>query len=250
MAQLLDTDPRVPAGDGRVPGTGECHLWSAPIRSPHEWAGALSPEEGARAGRLPAGVARDTFVTSRGLQRLIGSHYLGTAPEHVRIVRTCAHCGADHGRPRFAGAGIDYSVSHTRSWVLIGVVSEGLVGIDLDTAPSGRTVDKLIPKTLTPREQNVLARTPEDERPAAFVRLWTRKEAAVKLAGRGLAAGLNHMDAGGPTLLEAGDLPDGWPTDVIHLLDLPVGDGHVAAVAGTRRIHRVVPCRAVRPSAG
>ncbi|MBT2401572.1 4'-phosphopantetheinyl transferase superfamily protein [Streptomyces sp. ISL-100] len=240
MEQLLDTVEQ-PAGnayfdEGRAPTTGECHLWCAPIGTHHGWMDVLAPEERVRASQLPAGSARDTFVTSRGLQRTMGAQYLGAGAEQLRIVRTCPRCDVDHGRPRFDGADIDYSVAHTRRWVLLAVVSEGLVGVDLDTVPARRVVDRLAPTMLTPGEQESLERTAESERATAFLRLWARKEAAAKLTGRGLAASIAQLDVTEATLAA----PPTGGVAAIHLLDVPAGDGHVVAVATTHRIDHVL----------
>ncbi|WP_371659206.1 4'-phosphopantetheinyl transferase superfamily protein [Streptomyces sp. NBC_00280] len=248
--RLRDARPRGAAA-GVVPGPGTCHLWAAPVASHRTWRDVLTAEEESRAAALPDGPARATYVTSRGLQRRLGSHYLRTAPQDLRIVRTCAHCdtGAEHGRPRFEGAepgGIDYSVAHTRHWVLAAVVSDGLIGVDVDTVPGPDTVDRLARKALTPGERAGLADLAPGERAAGFLRLWTRKEAGTKLAGRGLAAPLAHLDATGPTLRAAGALPEGWPTVPIRLRDLPpvgpLGGDHRAALATTERIrHLALP---------
>ncbi|MGW1601056.1 4'-phosphopantetheinyl transferase family protein [Streptomyces eurythermus] len=241
---------------GVPPGPGELHVWAWPVPAYPVWGGLLTEEETAHADALPDGPARATYVGSRGLQRALGSHYLRLPARGLRIDRTCAHCGAEHGRPRFtAGAGrLDYSVAHTRDWVLAAVVSGGLVGVDVDVVPDAETSVRLARKALTERERQALAGLPEEERAAGFVRLWTRKEAGGKLAGRGLAARFDHLDAAGPTLRRAGELPDGWPSDDIHLLDLPpVGPlrtGHLASVASTRPIRRVLlPAGWDQPSA-
>ncbi|MFE6162218.1 4'-phosphopantetheinyl transferase family protein [Streptomyces sp. NPDC056486] len=158
----------------------------------------------------------------------------------MSIDRTCAYCGAGHGRPRFAGAQLDYSVSHTRDHVVVGVVSEGLVGVDVDTVPRRDTVDRLATKALTPHERGVWDRLPEDQRPAAFVRLWTRKEAAVKLTGHGLAAALSALDANGPELVVSGRLPASWPPHKVHLRDVRWRAGHVLALASTSPVQHVI----------
>lgn len=226
---------------GRLPGQGECHLWSAPIGAPYGGRDLLSPGELRQADDLPDGTPRATFVTSRGLQRLLGSHYLGADPQALRIDRTCAHCGAGHGRPRIPGARLDYSVSHSRGHIVVGVVSEGLVGVDVDTVPSQATVDRLVRKALTPYEHSVWAQLPEDRRPAAFVRLWARKEAAAKLTGHGLAAAQNALDVDGSELVLSGQLPESWPHHEVHLRDVPWRDGHVLALASTSPVRHIVP---------
>jgi len=224
----------------RLPAPGECHLWAARPGPDGRWSDFLSPSERVRAAALAAGRARDVFTTSRGLQRLVAVHYLRTSARGIRIVRDCAHCGAGHGRPRLAVDGLDYSVAHTRSWVVLAAVSEGLVGADLDEVPNLGIVGTLAPRALTPCERNWLQRTPEEERPAEFLRLWVRKEAVAKLTGHGISAGLGRIDVRGTTALLGGNPPAGWPPGALHLLDAPFHDGHLLALAATRQIECVV----------
>ncbi|WP_181442155.1 4'-phosphopantetheinyl transferase family protein [Streptomyces tateyamensis] len=228
------------------PRPGDCHLWAWPVTSSPTLRTLLTQDEATHADTLPPGPPRATYTTSRALQRTLASHYLGIPAHQLHIDRTCHHCGAAHGRPRLPAAigQLDYSVAHTRHWVLAAVVSQGLIGLDIDTTPDPQTTRRLSRNTLTVSEQQELARLPEAARAAAFVRLWTRKEAGSKLTGHGIAARFAHLDAAGPTLRPAGDLPAGWPQDAVHLHDLPpsgpLGTGHHAALATTSRIERIL----------
>lgn len=178
------------------------------------------------------------FIASRLSQRLLAAHYLGTTPAAVTIVRDCQHCGGDHGRPRVPGASWDYSVTHAGDWLVLAVVGQGLVGVDLELTPQRDVVD-LATSTLTPAERTGLAAAPDpaDE----FVRLWTRKEAVVKLTGHGLAAELTRLDVTGPAAAVT-QPPAGWPAVPIHLLDLPWAAGARAALATTGPVRTVTWC--------
>jgi 4'-phosphopantetheinyl transferase len=232
--RIPGTEARPSAVDA-LPAAGACHVWSVSVRARPGWEALLAPEEAARAERIAPGGRRDLFVTSRAAQRLVAVRYTGGAARLVRVDRTCERCGADHGRPRVVGAGYDYSVAHTRRRVLIGVVARGRVGIDLDTAPAPVLPAGLVARTATPGERAALSRLPPGERPEAFSRLWSRKEAAVKLTGHGLAARLDRIGVRGRLALPEGDPAEDWPAYRVHLLDVSV-QGHVAAIASTHRI--------------
>ncbi|EKV29817.1 4'-phosphopantetheinyl transferase [Caenispirillum salinarum AK4] len=80
-----------------------------------------------------------------------------------------------------------FSLSHCAAGVGIAVRRGADVGIDVEDA--ARLDDDLLPlarQVATAAEANVLADTPADMRRAAFLRLWTRKEALLKGAGTGL----------------------------------------------------------------
>jgi 4'-phosphopantetheinyl transferase len=200
-------------------------------RSESEWLALLDAEETERLSLLIAGEARDTFATSRAVQRLIGARYLDLPPEEVRIARDCQYCAGNHGRPRFPGAAIEYSVSHTKEWLLVAVTGTGLVGVDVESTALDRDVGRMASVVLTETEQERFAQLPERMRARWLVRSWTRKEAAMKLVGLGLAAPPGELDVAG-RVLSVGDVPR-WPDVRIFLRDLPAPPGHAAALAST-----------------
>ena len=213
------------------PAPGEFHTCLVPVRRRPEWLALLDAEEGERLSRLAAGEARDTFATSRAVQRLIGARYLGVPPAEVRITRDCQYCAGNHGRPRFPGAAVEYSVSHTKEWLLVAVTGAGLVGVDVESTTLTCDVDRMAAVVLTAAEQEHFAGLPGRARARWLVRSWTRKEAAMKLVGLGLAAPPGKLDVTG-RVLSVGDVPR-WPDVRIFLHDLPAPPGHAAALAST-----------------
>lgn len=237
-ADRSDADFRAPG----PPAPGEVHTCLVPVRPRPEWLALLDTEETARLSRLAAGVARDTFATSRAVQRLIGARYLGLPPAEVRIVRDCQYCAGDHGRPRFPGAAVEYSVSHTSEWLMTAVTGTGLVGVDVESTTLTCDVERMAAAVLTAAEQERFARLPERARARWLVRSWTRKEAAMKLVGLGLAAPPGKLDVSGP-VLSVGEVPR-WPDVPVFLRDLPAPPGHAAALASTiepSAVHAVPP---------
>lgn len=210
---------------------GQCHAWMIPVRPRPEWIIWLDARERERLNALGPGYAADILVTSRAAQRLIGSRYLGLPAQSLRINRVCGFCGALHGRPRFEGADIDYSVSHTKDWLLFAVVGQGLVGADIDRLDPGQDPEGLAAVTLSPSERRSFERLPGTERAGSFLSSWTRKEAAMKLTGHGLAAVPSRVDVSGPQVAVNG-VPD-WPDTPVHLSDLQAPAGHTAALATT-----------------
>jgi 4'-phosphopantetheinyl transferase len=223
---------------GTAPDDGECHVWPIPVLARTSPPGLLSPSEIMKVDRFRSHHARSVFIASRLSQRLLAGHYLDATPAAVTIVRDCRHCGADHGRPRIFGASFDYSVSHAGDWLVLAVVGHGLVGVDVELTAQ-RAVADLAESTLTPAERERLASAadPVEE----FVRLWTRKEAVLKLTGHGLAAELTQLDVTG-AVAAATAPPAGWPDGPIHLLDLPSAAGTRTALATTSPIHTVTWC--------
>ncbi|MEV6964629.1 4'-phosphopantetheinyl transferase superfamily protein [Hamadaea sp. NPDC051192] len=227
-------------GAASAPPAGVCHLWPIPVAGRTRWISDwISDEEWAQADRFVAEHARRTFLTSRSAQREVAARYLGVTPDAVPIDRTCRRCGGPHGRPTVPGP-IDLSVSHTREWVVLAVVGAGRVGVDLEHEATTRDLDSLT-GTLTAAERAEFAEVPPPDQVGWFLRRWTRKEAAVKLTGHGLAVRFDALDTRGPLAIADGVAPD-WPTEDIHLTDVRAGGGLVVALATTVPLRSVLLC--------
>jgi 4'-phosphopantetheinyl transferase len=185
--------------------------------------------------------ATEVHLTSRAAQRLILARYLGVAPDAVTVDRTCDRCGdPQHGRPHVPGARLDYSVSHTRAWVMVAVVGDGRVGADLDARPADHDLDDLAAAALTPAERRAWRRVPARDRADALLAYWTRKEATTKLTGHGLTIPLRDLDVTGtrPTLLTS-DPSVRLPYPRPYLTHVPAPAGHSAALATTTHVDQV-----------
>ncbi|HXS65875.1 MAG TPA: 4'-phosphopantetheinyl transferase superfamily protein [Streptosporangiaceae bacterium] len=240
---------------GAFPAEGICHLWPTPTTNADRYQALLDQAELERADRYRVAHAKDTFIVSRAAQRLVLARYLGCPPADIKVARDCKHCGsADHGRPYIAGTTLDFSVSHSKGWLLLAVVASGKVGVDLE-AVSDRAAQDLPDRIFAPAEQHQFLLVDRSQRAAHFMKIWTRKEAAVKLTGHGLAAPLSDLDVTGPTVTVSPP-PPSWPQRPIHLTDLPTQadleptPAAISAAAPTFRaaLATTVPIRAIHLS--
>ncbi|GAA2427583.1 4'-phosphopantetheinyl transferase family protein [Streptomyces macrosporus] len=221
------------------PGPGRLDLWV--LRQP--WTrlpgdplvvSELDERERARADAFVRTHDRLLYLSAHiALRRLLAA-YLRIPPGEIRFVREpCPGCGKPHGRPAVAGEPppLHFSLSHSHGLALFGVAAEP-VGVDVERLPAAETVE-LCSSALHPAEQEELARLEPHERPAAFGRLWTRKEAYLKGLGIGLGRDLaaDYLgEHGGP---DAPPGPEGWT-----VRNVSCGSSHVlhvaaAAVRGT-----------------
>ncbi|MFG2594673.1 4'-phosphopantetheinyl transferase family protein [Streptomyces sp. NPDC048462] len=213
-------------GPEPVPRPGVPALWTVDpqrdgVRAQRLAPGILDAAELSRAGTLAVEADRLCFVASHVALRMLLGARLGIAPAAVRLTReACPSCGGPHGRP--ATDGVHFSLSHTRGVALLAFADEP-VGVDVERVPAAGIVAEIGDK-LHPAERRELAALPEQERPAAFVRAWTRKEAYLKGTGAGLAGGLSHDHVGTGPLPQPG--PDGWT-----VTDVAAPRGYAAAVA-------------------
>ncbi len=195
----------------------------------------LSDEERGRAGNYQSASARELFVASRALQRLLGGRYLDRAPASIEVSRQCQLCErpGQHGRPFLPDAGgLDFSVSHSGSTVALAYSWGCRVGLDLEVLDRRLDVAALSERVLSDSEAVPFHGMPEDAQRPAFLRLWTRKEAVLKLTGHGLAVPLSEVHVAGDTA-QVSPVPDGWPETPIWLTDLAFDDTQLASLAST-----------------
>lgn len=127
---------------------------------------------------LCAGVALDAALRTVGLRE-----------RTVRLARNA------HGKPSLA----DYpqwhvNLSHSGRWAVC-VLSSAPVGVDVQQHRPIAAL-KVAERYFSPEETRELRCLPQQERTAAFFRLWTRKESLLKAVGTGLS-GLSTVTAEG-----------------------------------------------------
>ena len=157
---------------------------------------------------------------ARALVLRLAAHVAGTAPERLRL---------DHepsGRPYIQGITVHVSLSHTRGVVAVAASTAGPVGIDVEVVRPF-AFEPLARRWFPGPENEWIARCVPAERSAAFLWLWTRKEALGKVVGRGLA--------GGSGLEREVGVPEHWPiadaaADSIQLGSIP-GEHLLAAAS-------------------
>lgn len=185
----------------------------------------LTDDERARAARYLDAHVSDTFLLSRGwLRRLLGER-LGLAPRDVPL-----RVG-EHGRPEVADTPLVFNVSHSGPLVLFSFARDVQLGIDVERLRSDLAWAEIAARYFSTAEQAELAALPERDRPLAFFRCWTRKEAYLKAKGAGLTFPLSRFDVtldAEPRLLRTeidGDCVGDW-----HYAELSPADGFVASV--------------------
>ena len=99
------------------------------------------------------------------------------------------------GKPGLVGSGIDFSISHSGSWVWAAFCREAAVGIDVEEVRRLDDLDDLI-DVLHPVEAAAIREVAADEAHTAFFRCWTRKEALLKALGEGMARRLDSFCVG------------------------------------------------------
>ncbi|HEX7010275.1 MAG TPA: 4'-phosphopantetheinyl transferase superfamily protein [Phycisphaeraceae bacterium] len=152
----------------------------------------LSVNEMVRMQRYRLQRHRERFAVKRGVLRTILGAYLGRPPQSVRFDY------GPQGKPRLAGqqGGDDlrFNLSDSQGLAVVAVAWGREVGVDIEAIDPHRPTQRLAERFFTPREVAHLAALPLRERPQAFFRVWTQKEACIKARGGGLSIPLSSFE--------------------------------------------------------
>jgi 4'-phosphopantetheinyl transferase len=213
----------------------EVQLWRIDLEAlgPEEsrWQKLLSSDELERASRFHLPRDRQRFVTSRALLRTILSAYLATDPGTLSFSYSSKE--KPSLGPAHADSNVAFNISHSGGVALLAFTRGREIGVDVEQARSNFELEAIARRFFSPAEQKQLADVPADERPDAFFRCWTRKEAYIKATGDGLSLPLRQFDVA----LEAGTSnallatrPDGSEAARWLLREVPAGPGYIAAL--------------------
>ena len=144
--------------------SGEIHVWFSAAAS--------------------AGMAR---VAGDWLRRRLAG-YVGAAPEQIGLAR------GEHGKPLMPDRpDLQFNLAHSGGALLFAIARSQPLGIDIETDARRRPALELARRFFCAAEADALARLDAARRQAAFLQLWSCKEAVVKALGRGIGFGLDRL---------------------------------------------------------
>ncbi|MFF4338393.1 4'-phosphopantetheinyl transferase family protein [Kitasatospora sp. NPDC001540] len=174
----------------------------------------LTAFERERLRRFRRPADREDYLAAHLLVRYCAAAQLGTEPAALAFGQRCSGCGAaGHGRPHLTDRpGTHLSLSHT-SGVIAAAAAPVPVGVDVEHLGPRSTDPASLGHVLTPAEAALVRGHPDPT--AAFLRLWVRKEAMIKL-GRATLDTLTSLDLSHLPLDPLADHRDGE----LHYLEL------------------------------
>jgi 4'-phosphopantetheinyl transferase len=190
----------------------------------------LSPDEIARANCFRFERDRRRFVAGRSVLRRELGRRIDRTPSELTFRY------GPYGKPSLTDTDIVFNVSHSGRAALYAFAPSGELGVDVELLAHTRDDDDdVAAQFFSSGEVATLAEQPSAERPAAFLRCWTRKEAFIKARGEGLSLPLQDFDVDftpgrPPALLQtawSADEPREWT--LVDLSDL--FDDAIAALA-------------------
>lgn len=229
MEDLRQTDPAGAAGRLTRHVLAYAERLDVPGGEVTRLGGLLSPEERERAARFRVEGARRRFAVARGRLRERLAALVGVDPQALRLAAT------SRGRPYLAWphSPVEFSIGRSGELAVLAFAVGRRVGVDVEEVVAFPELEDVARARLAPAELAALLDEPWQERTAAFLRCWTRKEAVAKALGTGLVADPRNLEVG------AGAAPASVrarPQDAARAVELrvetvAVGASHQAAVA-------------------
>ena len=152
----------------------------------------LSGAETERARRFHFERDRSRFLVARGTLRQLLAERLRVAPAAVEF--SYGPYGKPALSPEFEDSGWSFNLTHSEDLALIALCRNREVGIDVEWIRSLRDERELVKSSFSSCEQQEYEGLDPTVRTAAFFNGWTRKEAFIKLLGKGLSQSLTSFD--------------------------------------------------------
>lgn len=177
-----------------LPPTGALVLFSldAPAAEREQLYALLSVEERERAARFAFHDLAARFIIAHGRLRQVLAPQVGMAPQEIEFA------SRSHGKPYLTGpaadAHIQFNLSHSDGWGLIGWMTDVEIGVDVEKWRGMRDEAALVRRFFSDVEIGAYEALPTHARTEGFFNCWTRKEAYIKAVGRGLGLPLDSFD--------------------------------------------------------
>ena len=211
----------------------EVHLWWADCDSaPLELESLLDEEERQRATRFRVEAARQRYVAARSISRLLLASYTQAPPSSLVFTR-----GA-RGKPRLESPQshpeLHFNSAHSGNTVALALATVEL-GADVETLRPVPNYPRLAARFCSQAEREPLMALPEEDREAAFLALWTCKEAYLKAVGSGIAMALRQVEVSlaPPRLIRINNDPHVASAWTLLRADLPEPAVCTVAIRGT-----------------
>lgn len=183
-----------PAKKFPVLGPETAHVWRVPLEDAmtgkviSRCRRILAPDEIERAQAFQTPSTGNQFILYRGALRLLLSRYTRYWPGRIRYTH------GPHGKPSLAhprffpsGTDLEFSISHSGDYALIGITRGRPFGLDIERLRPIADAGEQIERFFTPTESADFNALPPEHQPHGFFNCWTRKKSFVRALGEGFA---------------------------------------------------------------
>jgi 4'-phosphopantetheinyl transferase len=149
----------------------------------------LSSDELERARRFRVPEAQRQFIVVRSALRTLLGEFTNLPAAEVRFEYSAI------GKPFVpASPDLHFNVSHSGELGLVALARRRQIGVDVELLQDRPELREIARSFWTPSEWEALESVGTPHWCSAFYRMWTRKEAVLKAAGKGIATGLYQPD--------------------------------------------------------
>ena len=230
------------------PEEGEAHVWVVVVSEVLPlipfFTQFLSRQEREVAGRFTRPTDCERHVVAHGILRILLGRYLEADPERIEFETNA------FGKPGLVSVGnllpLSFNLAHSGDVVVYAVTLRRKIGIDVEKIRPDINAMELALSQFADEEINNLRACTPVERPNAFFRCWTRKEAYVKARGQGLSIPLNKfavtVSLAEPVQVSRSEDDPGCRENW-SMFDLYPYSGYAAAIVVEGKVIRVVSRR-------
>jgi len=165
---------------------GEVHLWRFHLDSSEHEINSLkkllSLDETIRADRLLDLQKKQQFIVARGRLRQILVSYQRTAPDKIKFQYN------KYGKPCLSdphSSSISFNLSHSENLAILAITKEDDIGVDVEKLDPDIVFSQMADRYFDEAEKLELAQYSSERQKRGFYRIWTKKEAILKLEGVG-----------------------------------------------------------------
>ena len=154
----------------------------------------LSEDELVRANNFRDSLLRDRFIAGRFcLREILGRELEMPSNEISFSIETNGKPVVSNSPTSLPGGG-HFSFSRSQQYVLIGYSASHRIGVDIERIRSFPDMKLMAAEIFAEHQFLEWQSLPPAERSFGFFRAWTRKEAVVKVDGRGISTGVRQIE--------------------------------------------------------
>ena len=155
---------------------------------------ALSEDELVRANNFRDSLLRDRFVAGRFCLREFLGRELDMPSNKISFSIESNGKPVVSNSPTSPNQGGHFSFSRSQQHALIGYSASRRIGVDIERVRSFPDMELMAAEIFAEPQFSDWQSLPPAERPLCFFRGWTRKEAVVKVDGRGISDGVRQIN--------------------------------------------------------
>lgn len=167
------------------------HCWTATVQEITPFAPDLLPllsaDEHKRWQNYRLEARQQQFLVSRGLLRYLLGQYLRCQPQDLQFQYS------KNGKPALSDTmsnRIHFNIAHSQDWILFAFSQTLELGLDIEVLDPDLNYKAIAHRFLRQEEGLAFQEIEEHSQQLAFYRIWSRKEAVIKLWGDNLFQGL------------------------------------------------------------